>query len=640
MMLETLQSSIIQLVQINQPFMQRNFLPYAAGLLQAYSLRHAREPWRYTFLPPLYERLPMDQAVAQARLARVVGFSVYVWNINYSLELAARLKAQQPETLIIFGGPQVPDRAEDFLRAHPFIDVVCHGEGEQVFLALLEACPNHNWSDVPGISWLDEQDVFQTHAPPPRIKDLDLIPSPYLLNLFEPLLRARPGDQWQVLWETNRGCPFSCSFCDWGSATASKVNRFGEERLKAEAEWFGRTGIHLIWCCDANYGMLKRDLDLTEKMVEVRKNFGAPKIFFVQSAKNVTERTYTIQKMLSHAGLSHAATLSMQSTTPDVLKYIQRENISVTSYRELQQRFQGEGVPTYTDILIGLPGESYESFKACVAGVIEEGQHHLIRYYNTALLPNAEIAQPDYLARHGLEAVKVMHVEPMAQTDIDWPEYSEIVIASQTLSRLDWRRSRALAWWTELLYFNRKLLQLPLLLLHSAGLSFADMLDALVNEDVPGTVIFPQIRQFMLDKASRIQQGDPELIPAKVPGKGEIWLTMDDYLIMGINQTQAWPQFYAESLLICRALLQRRGLSLPSGVLEESLHLSARLLEALMADTHFRQPLQSNLWQVYQAALKGEQLAFKPWQGQAVRDWTGMPFYSVKLQQQAVSAPA
>ena len=56
----------------------------------------------------------------------------------------------------------------------------------------------------------------------PRLRELSPLPSPYLENVFEPLLDANPDERWLALWETNRGCPFSCTFCDWGSATAAK----------------------------------------------------------------------------------------------------------------------------------------------------------------------------------------------------------------------------------------------------------------------------------------------------------------------------------------------------------------------------------------------------------------------------------
>ncbi len=125
----------VGLVQINNSFSGQNYLPYAAGLLQAYVQRNARHPDRYTFRLPVYSRVPVKRAVEHLAGADVIGFSTYVWNIRISLEIARQIKKACPETLIVFGGPQVPDRAEEFLRAHLFIDLAVHGEGEPIFLS-------------------------------------------------------------------------------------------------------------------------------------------------------------------------------------------------------------------------------------------------------------------------------------------------------------------------------------------------------------------------------------------------------------------------------------------------------------------------------------------------------------------------
>ncbi|MEZ0367947.1 MAG: radical SAM protein, partial [Candidatus Sericytochromatia bacterium] len=580
-------SAIVQLVQVNQRFMQLFYLPYAAGLLQAYVMRHAQSPGRYTFLPTIYTRLPMEQALAEASLAQIVGFSTYTWNFRYSLELARQLKALRPETLILFGGPHIPDRPEALLRAQPFIDVVSHGEGEQIFLKLLEAWPGKDWEDIPGISYLGAGGQFHTHPRPERIKDLDEIPSPYLLNLFAPLLKEHPGEQWIGLWETNRGCPFTCSFCDWGAAVAAKVTRFGLERLKQEVDWFGRNDIKMVFNCDANWGMLKRDLEITEEMVKVARHYGAPSKFYIQNAKNVTERAYEIQKMISLAGLNQAVTLSLQSVTPEVLVNVRRENISLQSYHDLQQRFRAEGITTYTDILIGLPGETFETFVAGLEQVIGQGQHHLVRFYNVSLLPNAEMAQPEYRELHGLETVELLFVEPLTSTRVDLPETQEVVIATKTLPKDQWRRVRVLAWWAELVYFNRKLLQLPIVLLQQYGIPYGESFRFLLEGEWPETTIWAHIRGFLNHKAAALQQGDPELCPAKIQGRGDLWLTVEEHLITGLSQSQAWPQFFMEALKIFEALLASKGVRLPPGVLEESMALSACMLQAIVTEAPF-----------------------------------------------------
>src|SRR5258708_6184496 len=192
----------IGLAQINNSFSGQNYLPYSVGLLAAYVRLYAKDPARYDFLLPVYKRIPADNAVAQLADADVVGFSTDVWNIKVSLEIARRLKAMRPEILIVFGGPQAPDRSEGFLRANPFVDVVANGEGEQTFLSLLEAFPGHDWTGIAGISYLAADGGFVCNAKGGRLREIETLPSPYLSGAFKPLMAANPDEIWIVLWET------------------------------------------------------------------------------------------------------------------------------------------------------------------------------------------------------------------------------------------------------------------------------------------------------------------------------------------------------------------------------------------------------------------------------------------------------
>ena len=182
------EKTIIGLVQINNSFSGQNYLPYSVGLLQAYALENGRDPEAIQFLDPLYSRIKVTKAVDHLASADVVGFSAYVWNIRLSLAIAQALKAARPETIIVFGGPQVPDHSEQFLRQHPFIDLVCHGEGEQVFSLIVERHARKEWDDIPAISFLTEDKQFVTHARGGRVKDLELYPSPYLKDVFHQVM--------------------------------------------------------------------------------------------------------------------------------------------------------------------------------------------------------------------------------------------------------------------------------------------------------------------------------------------------------------------------------------------------------------------------------------------------------------------
>ena len=132
----------VGLSQINNSFSGANYLPYSVGLLQAYVEKHLPCKERFKFLQPVFKRTSVEDVVNQLLSAEVVGFSLYVWNEQISLEIIRQLKKRNPKIYIICGGPQVPDRAELFLRENTGIDIAVHGEGERTFFELLRIFPS------------------------------------------------------------------------------------------------------------------------------------------------------------------------------------------------------------------------------------------------------------------------------------------------------------------------------------------------------------------------------------------------------------------------------------------------------------------------------------------------------------------
>lgn len=604
----------IGLVQINNSFSNQHYFPYSVGLLQAYVQAHAAEPGRYAFLPPLYSRLRVDEAVARLADADVVGFSVYVWNVRLSLEIARRLRARRPDVLIVFGGPQVPDRAEAFLRANPAIDVACHGEGERVFRELLERHPDGRREEVPSISWLTAEGGFATTPRAARLTDLAEVPSPFLAGVFEPLLAADPGHQWLALWETNRGCPFACTFCDWGSAVAAKVYRFDMERLQREVDWFAAHRVEFIFCCDANFGILPRDVEIAEYVAETKRRTGYPHALSVQSTKNATDRAYQVQKLLSDHGLNKGVTISLQSIDPPTLESIKRKNIASDSYQELQRRFTRDRVGTYTDLILGLPGETYDSFADGVAAVIDDGQHNRIQFNNLSILPNAEMGDPAYQARFGMETVESriinIHGACDAGDDEEVPETQQLVIATATMPRPDWVRTRAFSWMAAFLHFD-KVLQIPLVLLrHAAELGYRELIELFTEVDDPEAFpVLTRARRFFEDKARDIQRGGPEYCASERWLR--IWWPADEYLLIQLGVDGALDAFYAEVERLLHRRLAVGFADVPGALLHEAIRLNRTLLKVPAGGDDVDVSLSWNVWEVYESVLCGVPIALE-----------------------------
>lgn len=601
----------VGLVQINNSFSGQSYFPYSVGLLQAYAQKHLKHPQDYQFLLPIYKRVKVEEGVQQLLQADVILFSLYVWNVRLSLEIARRIKEQNPEIVIVCGGPQVPDHGDEFLRANPFVDVACHGPGEKIICQILENCKDKNWHSIPSTSFLNEDGEFVQNPKIERKRDdLQNFPSPYLTDVFKPLMAANPHEKWLALWETNRGCPFACTFCDWGSATQSKVFQFDIEQLSQEVDWFAAHKIEFIFCCDANFGILRRDVDIVRYVAETKEKFGYPQALSVQNTKNARERAYIVQKMLADAGLNKGVTLSMQSMDNTTLQYIKRDNISLDAYRELQYKFTADRVETYNDLILGLPGETYDSFFDGVSAIIENGQHNRIQFNNLSILPNAEMGNPEYQKEHGMVFVEsdIINIHgSLVSEEIN--ERQQIVIAVDSMPKEDWVRTRAICWLTALLHFD-KLLQIPFILLHKmSGLPYRELLEIFTQTDAEHFPIFSEIYSFFVETAKAIQNGGPEYCQSEK--WLNIWWPADELILIELCAENQLNAFYQEVEILIQDLLKTHLITLPSSLLEEALLLNKQLIKLPFQTEDQTIEARYNIWEFYQNALVGIELSIE-----------------------------
>lgn len=410
------------------------YLPLVWATLRAYAetVPEVRDGYRFEepiFLPEHVGRATEleDPAVFLA--------SCYVWNTNKNLRMCRQVKERHPGAMTVVGGPHVPDDVEPFLRAHPEVDVALHKEGEIPLARLLVAALDDepDLSTVPSASWLDADGGFH-HQPAgeqlPRHID---VPSPWLQGHLDRSIEVAraAGYAPMALWETNRGCPYSCTFCDWGSSTMSKIRTFPEERLHAEIELFAERGIDAVMCCDANFGILPRDEELAARLVAAKRRTGHPRKFVTSYAKNANDRVVAISARFTRDGMSNGAILAMQSASEEVLTAVKRSNMPAANYERLARRFAGEGVECYTEVILGLPRETRRSFVDGLCRMLRMGIHDDIMIYECVVLPNSELGHPASRRTHQLQTIRRHYLR-------DDVEEVEVVVGHRTMSVDDW----------------------------------------------------------------------------------------------------------------------------------------------------------------------------------------------------------
>ncbi len=355
------------------------YLPYSVGILWAYAKQNSIIKESVKKIEWVFKRDPIADSVDKLKNCTVVFFSIYVWNKNYCFELAKQLKKANPAIITVFGGPELPHKDKNLFSNYPYIDIFVVGEGEQAVCDILLNVLNNK--PTPQI----------LHSS--RIRDLDF-PSPYLDGSFDDLMAQHPDIEWMPTLETDRGCPYKCTFCDWGSLTASKVVKFGLERVFAELEWIAEKKLPFLTMTNANFGIFReRDMLIAEKIVELSLSTGYPKGVSVSYAKNSNADVFEIVKKFKEANIQTGFILSLQTTTPQVLENIKRTNMDVNDISEIAEYGRKLQLPIFTEIIMGLPGETVESWKATIEKVLESNLHNGIDSFFLQLLENAPMMQ-------------------------------------------------------------------------------------------------------------------------------------------------------------------------------------------------------------------------------------------------------
>jgi len=493
------------------------FIPYSIGLLQSYFIKHSLQASNYEFIKPIVTERSISRAIKILSNADIIAFSTYVWNGKISLSIANSIKQINPNVTIIFGGPYVPSDASKFLKQNRFIDLLIHGEGEIAFKKFLENYPQKEWNIIPGVRFIDKSGIYRVNLENGEVTDINSIPSPYLEGVFEHLFNSDTNNNWVGVWETNRGCPYHCSFCEWGNSSNIKLRKFSIDRIYSEINWFSEYKIKLLCSCDANFGLLERDIKFAEQIAKNKLRTGYPYSVYVQNAKNSTQRNYEIHKCFVDSGLTTTIGLSFQSMDRVTLENINRSNINIDSFISLQTSFNRLGASTYCELILGLPGETYNSFVNGISNLVEKGQHNSIRANNLTVLPNSEMASDEFRNFHKIETVSSLLINPgqqMISGCDDTNEIQELVCSTATMSRHDWASSRVFSWLLSFLYFER-FLWIPMFVYFKVyGIRFRNMIEIVMNanENYP---TLKEIKELLFKKAFSVQQGEPEYFYSK-----------------------------------------------------------------------------------------------------------------------------
>lgn len=399
------------------------WLPYSVGCLWSYASQYNVVKDNFELHDLIFRREDPTKLLDRIKTSDIVFFSCYMWNWEYNKHIAKMLKKHNSNITIVFGGPQVTNRPEEenFFQNHPYIDIISLNEGEESFVEILQS--------------------YNTNTPLKqiyhggRLNDLD-IPSPYLTGVFDKIYADNPDVIWNGTLETNRGCPFACTFCDWGSLTYAKIRKFPMPKVLQELAWMAEHEIEYVSIADANFGVFTdRDLKVTEELIKLQKLYGFPKVVDATWYKNSSDEILEIVKKFVTGGFNRGLTLSVQSMDMDVLTEIRRRNMELSDLKTIFDKCNRENIPSYTELILGLPKETFNSWRRGMCEIIEAGQHNAIESWLAQLLENAEMNSPAQREKHGITTVVVENYISGFEEEDSIPEKVELVIGTKYMPR-------------------------------------------------------------------------------------------------------------------------------------------------------------------------------------------------------------
>ena len=412
-------------------------IPLGAGLIASYLKKH---------LPKMDVQVfkavsSLIEAIKEQK-PDIIGFSNYIWNTNLCIGVSEYAREINPKALIIFGGPEInstPYKLSFFEKKYKVVDLFVQNEGEIAFLDIIKKyieCGQEVKRLTDEIQTLGN--VFRIgknggiiKSPSlPRIADLDDIPSPYLMGFFDKFLSD--SHNYLPMIQTNRGCPFSCTFCQEGMRYFTKVNKHSLEFVVKELDYIAERVDPSVglWITDSNWAMYKEDVDIAKHIAKIQSRFQWPKGVISSTGKANLKRIIQVGKILNGAMF---ISNSVQSMNTDVLDTIKRKNLKKSELDE--NKADLAEMRQEPEIIIPLPNETKETFRAGLNQLLDIGTPQRFAVFQTLILSNSEMGEGKSIKEYDMKIKYRQHWGFMGYIQGKFIcETERVVVSTSTMS--------------------------------------------------------------------------------------------------------------------------------------------------------------------------------------------------------------
>jgi putative methyltransferase len=326
--------------------------------------------------------------------------SAYVWNRHHLFDTIKKLKTRlNKKIVVVAGGPSVdPHRDSDFFKNNPNIDYAIFAQGEKAFAAIIKKIVNNHKIDffnTTNLAWPDENknvklttyEFLKRSHGSPYIDGQDILKKISIDPDYQ-------GYKFYFPYETSKGCPYKCSFCDWTSGLSHKVSHRTVNNWDEELSLLGRLGFVNLYISDANFGQHRQDMEIAKTMVQLKKQKGYNfSIIDTNFSKLKKKESFAILDLLLGEKIISMPKFAVQDTNEQVLKNIDRPDVSWSKHRQYINKLLKKYPDTdcQIELIQGLPGQTRDTWEQTLI----DTQGFTLRVYYWFMLPNSPVGYDD-----------------------------------------------------------------------------------------------------------------------------------------------------------------------------------------------------------------------------------------------------
>lgn len=350
-----------RLVLLQLPVLQQNQykktlnIPLAPAWL-ALAIKELKE-WEVLIVSQEYATYLGDEAILEHILLLepdAIGLSLYLWNTDRSLYLAQKIK-ETLGTKVIIGGPEVTGDNPYVVRT--WVDLMVVGEGESVLRKVL--LKDGDWP----------QKVFSDNQ-----WNFNRLTSPYLYDLLS------PGIENIMLLETQRGCPYGCTYCYYHKSFKS-IRSLSLKEIETAIKWGLENKIKEIYLMDPSFNTRKDLVQILKVISELNKD----KFFTLTTELRIEDLTPEEISLLSESNFNMVE-IGLQSINQDVLKAVNR-SVRLKDFLGAVKLLKKYGIQPKIDLILGLPLDTPNSFRHTLNFIVENDLAYDAELFLLSVLP-------------------------------------------------------------------------------------------------------------------------------------------------------------------------------------------------------------------------------------------------------------